>query len=100
MRATAFGVDVCFNNPDSGLSIITNCINVGEQCRTSNLSSKALIACKIAAISDSMSGLSGSNAIIGGRSLIHSDATYLMAQVIGYTPWQAFEISKYNDAVD
>ena len=99
-NVNAFGVDVCFNNPDSGLSIITNCINVGEECRTSNLTSTELIACKVAATTDSLSGLTGSNAIIGGRSLVHSDATYLMAQLIGYSPWQAFEISKYSDATD
>lgn len=96
----AFGVDVCFNRPDSGASIITNCINLGEECRTSNLSSEQLIACKVAATADSLSGLTGSNDIIGGRSLLHMDSTYLMAQLIGYSPWQAFQISKYNDATD
>jgi hypothetical protein len=44
--------------------------------------------------------LNGSNGIIGGRSLVHSDSTYLMAQIIGYTPWQAYQIAIYNEATD
>jgi hypothetical protein len=98
--AAAFGVDVCYNAPDSGLNLIRNCIAVEETCRTSNLPLTEQISCRIAATADSLSGLSGGNSIIGGRSLVHSDATYLMAQLIGYTPWQAYQVMIYDEATD
>ena len=99
-QASAFGVDVCYNAPDSGLELIRNCIGVEESCRTSNLSPSEQVACRIAATADSLSGLTGANSIIGGRSLVHSDSTYLIAQLIGYSPWQAYQIMIYNEATD
>jgi hypothetical protein len=98
--AHAFGVDVCFNDPASGQAPIRNCIGVEEVCRTSNLDATQQLQCRVAATADSLSGLSGSNAIIGGRSLLHSDSTYLMAQLIGYRPWQAYQLMIYNEATD
>jgi hypothetical protein len=98
--ASAFGVDVCYNAPDSGLALIANCIAVEEPCRTSNLIPPEEVSCRVEAMADSMSGLTGSNSIIGGRSLVHGDATYLMAQLIGYTPWQAYQVMIYNEASD
>ena len=98
--AQAFGVDVCFNDPTSEQVPIRNCIGVEEVCRTSNLDPAVQLQCRVAATADSMSGLSGTNAIIGGRSLLHSDSTYLMAQLIGYTPWQAYQMMIYNEATD
>jgi hypothetical protein len=99
-RAHAFGVDVCFNSPTSGQAPVRNCIGVEQVCRTSNLTPSQQLGCRVAATADSMSGLSGSNAIIGGRSLLHSDSTYMMAQLLGYTPWQAYQIMIYNEATD
>lgn len=99
-QASAFGVDVCYNAPDSGLEIIRNCIGVEEFCRTSNLSPGEQMTCRIVATADSLSGLTGGNSIIGGRSLLHSDSTYLMAQLIGYSPWQAYQVMIYNEATD
>lgn len=99
-RAHAFGVDVCFNSPASGQAPIRNCIGVEQVCRTSNLLPSQQLGCRVAATADSVSGLSGSNAIIGGRSLLHSDSTYLMAQLIGYTPWQAYQVMIYDEATD
>ncbi len=98
--AHSFGVDVCYTSPSSGLAAIRNCIGVEEECRTSNLPPSQAVACRGEAFTDSLSGLSGSNGIIGGRSLVHSDSTYLMAQLIGYTPWEAYQISIYNEATD
>lgn len=96
----AFGVDVCFNSPTSGLAPIRNCIGVEQVCRTSNLAPSQQLHCRVAATSDSLSGLTGGNAIIGARSLLHSDSTYLMAQLIGYTPWQAYQVMIYDEATD
>lgn len=99
-HAHAFGVDVCFNSPTSGQAPIRNCIGVEQICRTSNLGPAQQVGCRVAATADSLSGLSGTNAIIGGRSLLHSDSTYLMAQLIGYTPWQAYQVMIYDEATD
>lgn len=98
-NAQAFGVDVCFNSEPNKMTII-NCINVNQSCRTSNLDNKALLNCKINATADSLSGLTGTNNIIGGRSTVHSDAMYAMAQLIGFTPWQAYQILIYSEAAD
>lgn len=99
-QASAFGVDVCYNSPDAGLDPIRNCIGVEEFCRTSNLSPGDQVTCRVLATADSLSGLTGGNSIIGGRSLLHSDSTYLMAQLIGYSPWQAYQVMIYNEATD
>ena len=96
----SFGVDVCYNSSASGQPPIRNCIGVGEICRTSNLLPAEEVACRAKAFTDSLSGLSGNNSIIAGRSLVHSDSTYLMAQLMGYTPWEAYQISIYNEATD
>ncbi|ARB93028.1 hypothetical protein [Legionella longbeachae] len=95
----SFGVDVCFNSPTT-TPVIQNCINLDSSCRTSNLTKAQEVTCRIAALADGLSGLSGSNNIIGGRSLVHSDSTYLMAQLIGFTPWQAYQIMIYDEATD
>ena len=52
--ASAFGVDVCYNAPDSGLALIANCIAVEEPCRTSNLIPPEEVSCRIEALADSM----------------------------------------------
>ncbi len=98
--ARMFGVDVCYNAPDSGEPLIRNCIGVEEACRTSNLVGTQPIGCRAVALGGSMSGLSGGNAIVGGRSLVHSDSTYLMAQLIGFTSWQAYQMMIYDEATD
>ena len=89
LPASGFGVDVCYNSPTSGEAPIRNCIGVEQICRTSNLNAPQAVGCRVAATSDSLSGLTGGNAIIGARSLLHSDSTYVMAQLLGFTPWQA-----------
>jgi len=100
LPAQSFGVDVCYTSPTSGLALIRNCIGVEEECRTSNLQPVQEVTCRKEAFTDSLSGLSGTNGIIGGRSLVHGDSTYLMAQLLGYTPWDAYQIMMYNEATD
>lgn len=95
----AFGVDVCFKDKQ-GKRILRNCIDIPNRCRTEHLDKKDKADCQKKALSDSLKGLIGYNQIVGARSLIHSDATYFLAQVIGYTPWQAYQIMIYNEATD
>ncbi len=108
--ASGFGVDVCFNDPASvdssgqkkrDSSLIRNCIGVSRSCRREPLRDPAKEnRCKLQALGDSLSGLSGNNAIIGGRSLVHSDSTYMIAQLLGFSPWQAYQIMIYDEATD
>lgn len=99
-RAMAFGVDVCFNDPTVESQILRNCIGVQQMCRRQPLPPAREVRCRVRATADSLSGLSGGNAIIGGRSLVHSDAAYLMAQLLGFSPWQAYQIMIYAEATD
>lgn len=96
----AFGVDVCFKDKAKHKNNIRNCINVKNRCRTEHLSKTKAITCRLAAVFDSIKGLTGVNGIIGGRSLLHSDSTYFLAQLIGFTPWQAYQIMIYSEATD
>jgi len=98
--AYAFGVDVCFNDSASGEPPIRNCLGVEQSCRTSNLTLTEELTCRVKALGDGATGLVGGNAIIGARSLLHSDSTYLLAQLIGFTPWQAYQIMIYSEATD
>ena len=100
LPAHSFGQDVCYYSPGSGLAPIRNCIGVEEECRTSNLPPAQAVTCRAEALSDSVSGLNGSNGVIAGRSLVHSDSTYFMAQLMGYTPWESYQIAIYNEATD
>ena len=99
-HAYAFGVDVCFNDPTSGEPPIRNCLGVEQSCRTSNLSLTQELSCRVKSVADGLSGLGGGNAIIGGRSLLHSDSTYVMAQLIGFSAWQAYQMMIYSEATD
>lgn len=98
--AAAFGVDVCFNDTSDGAAPIRNCIEVEQWCRQQPLPSGFNAICKILATSDSLKGLSGTNAIIGGRSLMHSDSVYFIAQLAGFSAWQAYQIMIYSEATD
>jgi hypothetical protein len=98
--AGAFGVDVCFNDPESSNKIIRNCIGVEKNCRKQPLSARENVQCRILATADSLGGLSGTNDIIGGRSTLHSDSVYLIAQLNGFSAWQAYQIMIYSEATD
>ena len=36
----------------------------------------------------------------GSRSMLHTDATYFIAQALGYSPEAAYQIVSYNQATD
>ena len=93
-------VDVCFSKPDADDPLIRNCLDVGKDCRTSNLSHTENLACRADALIHGLSGLSGESAIQGARCLLHSDSTYVMAQLIGFNAWQAYQMMIYNEATD
>jgi hypothetical protein len=95
----AFGVDYCFTNDTPAQ--IQNCIDADPNCRKDppNLPSTQA-SCRVQATAQSLSGLSGSNTIIGGRNSVHTDSTYLMAQLIGFSAWQAYQMAIYSEATD
>ncbi len=101
LNAYGFGVDVCFNSPDSKSPPIRNCLSIEKNCRTSNLSTEKSTMCQLKALYDGVSGLiAKGETIAGGRSLVHADSTYFMAQLIGFSPWQAYQMMIYSEATD
>lgn len=94
----SFGVDYCFTSEKT----IQNCIPLGESpCRKEPTDEEANeVTCRIAATANSLSGLSGTNTVVGGRNSVHTDSTYIMAQLIGFSPWQAYQMAIYSEATD
>ncbi|MCH9756962.1 MAG: hypothetical protein K0U37_07220 [Gammaproteobacteria bacterium] len=100
LNTYGFGVDICFNKANAKEPLIKNCLNLGEECRTSHLSHKQALSCRLKALYTGVSGLATKNKIAGARSLLHSDATYFMAQLIGFDAWQAYQMMIYSEATD
>lgn len=101
-KSFAFGQDLCFNQSSKSPEqrLITNCIDIPPQCRTDQLSSKKLKSCKKLAFKSAMKVMFGKSDVIGGRSMIHTDTTYYLAQVIGFTPEEAYQIAIYDESAD
>jgi hypothetical protein len=101
-KSFAFGQDLCFSqySKSDGKTLISNCINIPHQCRTDNLSNKELKFCKKSALTSAMKTMFGKSNVIGGRSMLHTDSTYYLAQVIGFTPEEAYQIAIYDEAAD
>jgi len=94
----AFGQDLCFSTtPDVP---IYNCINIPTECRTDRLSFEELQRCKELALNEALTVMFGSSPVNGGRSMVHTDATYYLAQLIGFTPAEAYQIAIYDEAAD
>ena len=96
----AFGPDICYSKVRPGRDTIHNCFKIDKSCRTSDLNFGRLLTCKKEAVFSAIRGLTGTNEIIAGRSLVHADATYVMAQLLGFSPWQAYQIMIYAMAPD
>ncbi|TAK78361.1 MAG: hypothetical protein EPO11_01335 [Gammaproteobacteria bacterium] len=91
----AFGQDLCFGQPS-----ISNCINIPTECRTDKLEFKELQYCKQIALTDAMNAMFVSTTVTGGRSMVHLDSTYYLAQIIGFKPVEAYQIAIYDEAAD
>lgn len=100
----AFTEDICFKNKSSAEDQedvkIRNCLPVPKSCKTDELSLRELMRCKEFSIIDFFTAPRRMQRIDGARSLLHFDATYYLAQIIGYTVQDAYEIALYDQIAD
>ena len=90
-RADAFVEDLCYAK---GGGAITNCTPLPEVCRPAGNDS---VACKLAVIANAARQR---NATDGGRSAVHTDVTYLLAQAVGFSATDAYWIAAYDESAD
>jgi hypothetical protein len=83
----SFAEDICYSK-QGGLQ---NCFS--QPCQPGETS----LTCQAKAIKQLQTNVENSN---GGRSTLHTDATYYFAQVLGFNSDQAHLIASYNEAAD
>jgi len=89
--ADAFVEDLCYA---SGGGPITSCTPLPELCRPAGTDT---VACKLAVIA---TAARQRNATDGGRSAVHTDVTYLLAQAVGFSATDAYWIAAYDESAD
>jgi hypothetical protein len=89
--AAAFFEDVCYA-PGGGP--ITSCTPLPDVCRPAGTDTPA---CKAAIIAVNTQRRNASD---GGRSSVHTDATFLLAQAVGFSATDAYWIAAYDEATD
>ena len=90
-KAHAFAEDLCY--PQGGGALV-NCTPLPAVCRPAG---KETAACKAAIIAVAARQR---NANDGGRSSVHTDVTYLLAQSVGFSATDAYWIAAYDEATD
>ena len=90
--AAAFTEDLCFIESAAGTTV-ENCYTPPKHlsCEPGNTST----VCQTANVPDVAAMLSGN-----GRSMVHVDATYVLAQLAGFTADEAHLMAAYNQAAD
>ncbi len=91
-NAFAFAEDICF--PKAG-GAPQNCTALPDVCKPVGSSNPA---CRAAAAA--LLGTEGLNPNPGARSMIHADATYLIAQAVGFSKDDAYWITAYDELCD
>jgi hypothetical protein len=89
--AHAFVEDLCYA-PGGGA--VTNCTPLPDVCRPAGTQT---IACKLAVIA---TAARTRNTTDGGRSAIHTDVTYVLAQAVGFSATDAYWIAAYDESAD
>lgn len=89
----AFGDDVCYF-PTFDQQVI-NCYQLPDPCLDDNPDNDT--QCANAVLLNAMQAGTDTDIL---RSSLHSDATYLLAQAVGFNKDQAFSIASYNQAMD
>ncbi len=88
----AFGQDVCSNGKE-----IIGCLLVSKSCHTDKIKGEKVADCKQ---ESTRASLKTGVVARAGRSLVHEDGMYLIAQLFGFTPWQAYVILQYGAIAD
>lgn len=98
----AFAEDLCFKknheNPDQVL--ITNCLSIPQKCQSDTLAYDEFINCKAISVFNFFTLPNQDDPVISHRSLLHLDATYYLAETIGFSPDDAYQIAIYDQATD
>src|ERR1043165_4297634 len=89
--AHAFAEDICYA-PDGGP--LVSCAPLPEVCRPAG---KDTVACKVAIIATAARQRANSS---GGRSSVHTDVTFLLAQAVGFSATDAYWIAAYDESAD
>ena len=89
--ADAFVEDLCYA---VGGGPLVNCTPLPDLCRPAG---KDTAACKLAVIAVAARQR---NATDGGRSAVHTDVTYLVAQAVGFSATDAYWIAAYDESAD
>jgi hypothetical protein len=88
--AHGFAEDLCYS-PGGGP--IASCLPLPAVCRPVGNTS---LLCQLAVIR--LVGQRGN--FDGGRSSVHTDVTYILAQAVGFSPTDAYWIAAYDEATD
>src|SRR5215468_4746776 len=89
--AAAFAEDLCYA-PGGGP--LANCGPLPEVCRPAGTDTAA---CQVALI---VEVARQRNASDGGRSSVHTDVTFLLAQAVGFSATDAYWIAAYDESAD
>ena len=84
-QGSAFSEDLCFNNPG-----VVNCMDARCAARGNSALCRANVMFDAAAATSALKG----------RSMVHLDATYLIAQALGIRWDVAYWIAAYNEVTD
>jgi hypothetical protein len=89
--AGAFAEDLCYA-PGGGP--LANCGPLPEACRPAGTDTAACKAALIAVVARQR------NASDGGRSSVHTDVAFLLAQAVGFSATDAYWIAAYDESAD
>ncbi len=90
--ASAYAEDVCYLPNGGG---IENCTPLPDSCKPAGTVNPI---CRAAAVQ--VFAAQGASFPDGGRSTFHVDATYLLAQAVGFSATNAYWIAAYDEATD
>jgi len=89
--AHAFAEDLCYA-PGGGP--LASCGPLPEVCRPAGTDTAACKAALVAVVARQR------NASDGGRSSVHTDVAFLLAQAVGFSPTDAYWIAAYDESAD
>ncbi|MCY1015053.1 hypothetical protein [Pyxidicoccus sp. MSG2] len=88
-HAFGFAEDVCY---EGNGTLAKNCATLPASCATTEPVSNTCLNQVVASYA--------TRPPVAGRSLVHADATYVMAQAVGFSATDAYWIAAYDEATD